>query len=44
VLSDWNLTPQGKCNKCGATCAGHFEAAPGNWGAKRQPIRLRASA
>lgn len=41
VLSDWNLTPQGKCNKCGTQCAGRFEAAPGNWGAKRQPIRLR---
>jgi pyruvate formate lyase activating enzyme len=43
-LSDWNLTPQGKCNKCGTKCPGHFEARPGTWGAKRQPVRLKAFA
>jgi pyruvate formate lyase activating enzyme len=40
VLSDWNLTPDGKCNKCQTACAGVFEAEPGHWGAKRQPVRL----
>jgi len=41
VLGEWNLTPDGKCNECGTTCAGVFEAQPGHWGAKRQPVRLK---
>jgi len=40
VLSDWKLTADGKCAACGTPCAGVFEARPGNWGAKRQPVRL----
>jgi pyruvate formate lyase activating enzyme len=40
VLSDWNLTADGKCAACGTPCAGVFEARPGSWGAKRQPVRL----
>jgi len=40
VLSDWNLTKEGNCNKCDAPCPGIFEASPGNWGAKRMPVRL----
>ncbi len=40
-LSDWNLDAQGCCSKCGTACAGVFEAAPGTWGARRQPVRLR---
>ncbi|MBL3589781.1 MAG: AmmeMemoRadiSam system radical SAM enzyme [gamma proteobacterium endosymbiont of Lamellibrachia anaximandri] len=39
-LSDWNLTPEGNCKACGAACAGVIEAGPGDWGAKRQPVRL----
>ena len=39
-LSDWNLTADGKCNACGTPLAGVFEARPGNWGAKRQPVRM----
>ncbi|RLJ17855.1 AmmeMemoRadiSam system radical SAM enzyme [bacterium endosymbiont of Escarpia laminata] len=39
-LSDWNLTPEGNCKACGAACAGVIEAAPGDWGPKRQPVRL----
>ena len=41
VLGDWNLTADGKCAACGTPCAGVFEAGHGNWGAKRQPVRLR---
>jgi len=41
VLTAWNLGKDGKCNKCGTTCAGIFEEQPGNWGANRQPVRLR---
>ncbi len=41
VLSDWNLTEDGKCRFCGTPCAGVFEAHAGTWGARRQPVRLR---
>ncbi|MEW5757095.1 MAG: AmmeMemoRadiSam system radical SAM enzyme [Pseudomonadota bacterium] len=41
VLSDWNLTPEGRCNKCGTACAGVFDPSPGDWGARRQPVNLR---
>jgi pyruvate formate lyase activating enzyme len=41
VLSDWNLTAEGKCKFCGTPCGGIFEVSPGTWGAKRQPVRLR---
>ena len=40
-LSQWQLTSDGKCTRCGAACAGVFETRPGNWGRKRQPVRLR---
>jgi len=40
VLKAWNLTPDGRCRKCQTLCPGVFEAQPGNWGAKRQPVRL----
>lgn len=39
-LTAWNLDAQGKCKKCGAACAGVFEENPGNWGARRLPVRL----
>jgi len=40
VLSEWGLTDDGRCQSCGAPCAGVFDGPPGTWGAKRQPIRL----
>ncbi len=40
VLSDWNLDADGKCASCGTPCAGVFDARPGDWGARRQPVRL----
>ena len=40
VLGDWQLNADGACSHCGAACAGHFEALPGTWGARRQPVRL----
>jgi len=39
-LSDWRLTQGGHCARCGTVCAGVFEERPGNWGRKRQPVRL----
>ena len=35
-----NLTADGCCTKCGTKCSGVFEGGPGDWGAKRQPVRL----
>jgi pyruvate formate lyase activating enzyme len=40
VLSEWNLTAAGDCRFCGTSCPGVFEANPGRWGARRQPVRL----
>ena len=39
-MTAWNLDAQGKCGSCGTLCAGVFEAHPGNWGARRMPVRL----
>jgi pyruvate formate lyase activating enzyme len=44
VLSDWNLTADGRCTACGTVCAGVFEASHGHWGARRRPVRLRSYA
>jgi pyruvate formate lyase activating enzyme len=43
-LSEWNLTPQGTCNRCGTPCAGVFEAKPGSWGARRLPVSMNRRA
>ncbi|WP_212523389.1 AmmeMemoRadiSam system radical SAM enzyme [Actibacterium sp. MT2.3-13A] len=40
ALAAWALTPEGSCARCGTACAGHFEAEPGRWGNRRQPLRL----
>ncbi len=39
-ISVWNLGENGTCRSCGTICAGVFEARPGHWGARRQPVRL----
>ena len=39
-ILDWKLTPDGACPACGTKCAGVFEARPGHWGPRRQPIDL----
>jgi pyruvate formate lyase activating enzyme len=41
VITDWQLTEDGKCSKCGTPCAGLFDARPGTWGAQRLPVRLK---
>jgi len=28
------------CRHCDATIAGHYDAAPGDWGSRRQPVRI----
>jgi len=40
VLTDWNLNADGCCNGCGTVCPGVFDQSPGDWGNKRQPVRL----
>ncbi len=39
-LTEWHLDEQGQCKHCGTACAGVFEAEPGKWGARRQPVHL----
>ena len=39
-LGQWSLTADGCCNFCGQQLAGRFAAQPGQWGARRQPLRL----
>jgi len=40
LLDNWGLTQSGLCSRCGTPCAGEFEDQPGDWGRKRQPVRL----
>ena len=40
-LGRWGLDGEGACDSCGTTCSGHFEAAPGDWGPRRQPISIK---
>jgi pyruvate formate lyase activating enzyme len=43
-LSEWQVTPVGNtgggCPNCGTRIPGVFDAQPGNWGRKRQPVKL----
>lgn len=41
VLTEWNLTTDGRCTFCSAACPGVFEGSPGRWGPKRMPVRLK---
>ena len=42
-VTEWNLSADGACIRCGARCNGVFEGIAGGWGRRRQPIRVRAS-
>ena len=42
-LGQWGLDGQGACRSCGTAVAGVFESAPGDWGAKRIPVRIHES-
>ena len=39
-LGEWNLDADSCCDRCGTAIAGVFEDAPGNWGRRRQPVRI----
>ncbi len=43
-LTAWRLGPAGDCSECGERLPGVFEAEPGDWGARRRPVRLASSA
>ena len=40
TLTAWDLSDDGRCGSCGARCAGVFDGPPGDWGARRLPVRL----
>ena len=40
VLGHWALSDKGKCKHCAQALPGHFDDHPGDWGAKRMPIRI----
>ena len=40
MLSDWNLTAEGACSRCGTPIPGHFDPEPGDWGPRRHSVRL----
>ncbi len=39
-ITAWALDERGACRRCGTRCAGVFEAEPGDWGARRLPVRI----
>ena len=40
ALSDWGLDDLGACVTCGTALAGRLDGPPGDWGRKRQPLRM----
>jgi pyruvate formate lyase activating enzyme len=38
-LGEWNLKGN-RCASCGFEISGHYDARPGQWGARRVPVRL----
>jgi pyruvate formate lyase activating enzyme len=42
-ITAWQLSSDGRCVECGTHCRGVFEAVAGQWGPRRQPMRLQAS-
>jgi pyruvate formate lyase activating enzyme len=40
-LTAWRLDAKGHCRGCGTAPAGVFEARPGDWGRRRQPVRFQ---
>jgi len=39
-LGEWQLDARGNCSNCGTTLPGHFAGQPGDWGARRVPVRM----
>jgi pyruvate formate lyase activating enzyme len=43
-LRSWSLTSEGLCRRCATPIPGLFEAEPGRWGRRRQPVTVRYQA
>src|SRR5262249_35058611 len=43
-ITEWHLSPDGRCVACGTPCHGVFEATAGRWGARRLPLKLARTA
>jgi pyruvate formate lyase activating enzyme len=41
-ITAWRLSADGRCTNCDTRCHGVFEAIAGQWGRRRQPVRLGA--
>ncbi len=39
-LGKWALDNSGHCKNCGEQIPGRFKGEPGNWGARRMPVRI----
>jgi len=39
-LIRWELTANSLCKHCGTLCQGVFEAHPGSWGRRREPVNI----
>ena len=42
-ITAWHLSTDGRCDKCGTRCDGVFDGIAGQWGPRRQRVRLAAS-
>jgi pyruvate formate lyase activating enzyme len=42
VISDYELTDDGRCVHCGHSVPGRYDGPAGRWGARRLPVRLAA--
>lgn len=40
AVAGWRLGEGGRCEGCGAVCAGRFEARHGVWGSRRAPVQV----
>jgi pyruvate formate lyase activating enzyme len=43
VLTNWNLTAEGRCPTCDTGLPGVFDGPPGDWGPRRRFVRLTES-
>jgi pyruvate formate lyase activating enzyme len=43
TITAWGLDLGGRCAACGEICPGLFEALPGSWGARREPMVIAAA-